>query len=111
MKFKQVFKSFLLTSISCSLLMSATACNNEKSGGDDENYSKGTVEGVVTDALSNPISDVTVSVMKSTLGRELEQTVKSDANGAFSIKDVPMTTRFISFEKDGYASVGITKSF
>ncbi len=108
MKFKQVFKSFLLTFIGCSLLLSATACNNEKSGGDDEHYAKGTVEGVVTDALSNPIADVTISVMKTSLGRELEQTVTSDSKGAFSIKDVPMTTRFISFEKDGYASVGIT---
>ena len=114
MKSGQVFKSILLFSIGCGLMLSTSACDNTNSGSDEENFAKGTVEGIVTDTQSNPIPDVTVSVRKTTLGRELEQTVTSASDGSFVIKDVPMTARFISFEKDGYASVGITiqaKSF
>ncbi len=108
MKIKQILKSFALAAIGCGLLFGTASCNNEKSDNKDEHYAKGTVEGIVTDALANPISDVTISVMKTSVGRELEQTVKSDSKGSFVINDVPMTSRFISFEKDGYASVGIT---
>ena len=108
MKLNQISRALALFFITCGFSFGFASCEDENKGSSDDNFAKGTIEGVVTDAQSNPLADVTVTLMKTNALRDVEATTRSAADGSFSFSNVPMTSRFLSFEKDGYATVGIT---
>ena len=108
MKLNQISRALALFCITCGLSFAFASCEDENGSSSDDNFAKGTIEGVVTDAQSNPLADVTVTLMKTNALRDVEATTRSAADGSFSFSNVPMTSRFLSFEKDGYATVGIT---
>lgn len=64
----------------------------------------------MTDAQSARLADVKVTLLTTNAKREVEATVTTSSDGTFKLSDVPMTSRLVTFEKDGYASVGITLS-
>lgn len=110
MKLNQILRATALFCITCGLSFSLASCEDNNSSSSDENFAKGTIEGVVMDAQSNPLADVTITLMKTNALRDVVTSTTSSSNGSFSFSDVPMTSRFLSFEKDGYATVGITVS-
>jgi hypothetical protein len=108
MKFKQISRVFTLVSIISAIALSGISCRDDENGGSGETVVKGTITGTVKDTQGKPLSDVTVTVKTTDIARELESSSTTGADGTFSISDIPVTAQFVTFEKNGYASVGIT---
>ena len=62
----------------------------------------GTVSGLVTDEQQTPLQGVKVSLHKT------ENSTSTDAQGKYSLADVPMTSGIIVFEKEGYETTAVT---
>ena len=109
---KQKFVSRVL--MLCIILLGSgfifSSCKNEDetSSWDDSVVGTATVSGVVTDTFNNLLSGVTVSCMGTDTQRELRKSSTTASDGSFSIADVPSNARFISFSKDGFATVSYT---
>lgn len=84
----------------CSVAFLAASCSDDKSGDEAPGY--GTVSGVVTDELQTPIEGVAIIVEKT------EISATSDASGAFTLTNVPMESRIVTFAKDGYQKTSVT---
>lgn len=99
MMLKKVLKFFGMASLLSCLALGASSCSD-----DDESVSvgTGTVSGFVTDEMSNPLSDVTVSLHDSDLK------TSTSSNGEFTLAGVPMNSQIITFEKDGYETTSVT---
>ena len=72
---------------------------------DDENTGTqlyGTVTGVVTDDLSSPLSEVTITV------DDTDITATSNAQGDYKLENVPIGTHIITFTKEDYQTVSVT---
>lgn len=110
MKLNQILRAVTLLSVTCGFALASTSCEEENNSSSDANFAKGTVEGYVTDAQSARLADVKVTLLTTNAKREVEATVTTSSDGTFKLSDVPMTSRLVTFEKDGYASVGITLS-
>jgi len=57
----------------------------------------GTLSGTVTDANSQPISGVSVSMTGAS--------VNTDSNGVYTITGIPVVTYTVTFSKTGYTTV------
>lgn len=100
MKFKSIFKAFMLAAVSCGLGFATVACTEDGPGEEDVSY--GTLQGSVQDETGSPLSDVNVTV------QGVEGSVLTDASGAYVYSDVPVRTQLVTFSKDGYGTVGVT---
>lgn len=72
---------------------------------DDENTGTqlyGTVTGVVTDDLSSPLSEVTITV------DDTDITATSNVQGDYKLENVPIGTHIITFTKEDYQTVSVT---
>ena len=99
MRLKTAIKTICMTML-CSMALLVASCSDNKSESDAPGY--GTVTGIVTDELQTPIEGVGVIVEKS------EISATTDASGAFTLKDVPMESRIVTFAKDGYQTTSVT---
>lgn len=100
--------SLCLALLGLSFILTSCKDSNESASWDDSVVGTATVSGVVMDTFDNPLSDVTVSCKGTDTRREVRKTGASGSDGAFSISDVPSNARYITFSKDGFATVAYT---
>lgn len=91
MKFKSIFRAFMLVAAISSI---AVSCKEDGPG--ESGSGNGTITGTVSDDLGNPIEAVSVSIS------DLEATAVTDAEGKYTISNVPIQTMTVTFEKEGY---------
>lgn len=91
-------------------VLSPLACDKaeEPKPWDDSIVGTATLSGKVTDTFGTPLADVQVSCMGTNLQHELRASAVSASDGSFEVKDVPSNARYITFVKEGYASVAYT---
>jgi len=109
MKIRNLFRAFLLASLFSGVAFSAASCVDEK-GGDEPSTKYAAVCGVVKDTYGNLLEDVDVIVRTTDSSKEVVASTKSNYDGTFAIAVVPSNAGFVSFEKAGFSSVGITIS-
>ncbi len=102
MKFKSIFRAFMLTAMCCGAGYAMVSCTEDAPGEGDISYGTGTLQGVVTDNENNLLAGVTVSI------EDIEGNVQTNEDGSFTYPDVPIKTQLVSFTKDGYGSIGMT---
>ena len=88
--------------------VSCTDVKEETGTWDDSVVGSATVSGVVKDTFDNLLADVDVTFMGTNTQREVRATAKTGADGKFSVANVPSNARFISFVKEGFATVAYT---
>ena len=91
MKFKSILRAFMLVAAISSI---AVSCKEDGPG--ESGSGNGTITGTVSDDLGNPIEAVSVSIS------DLEATAVTDAEGKYTISNVPIQTMTVTFEKEGY---------
>lgn len=99
MKLNGFLKWLGLTAVAGLFMVGSSACSD--SNGDDL-VGMGTVSGLVTDEQQTPLQGVKVSLHKT------ENSTSTDAQGKYSLADVPMTSGIIVFEKEGYETTAVT---
>ena len=99
MKLNGFLKWLGLAAVAGLFMVGSTACSD--SNGDDL-VGMGTVSGLVTDEQQTPLQGVKVSLHKT------ENSTSTDAQGKYSLADVPMTSGIIVFEKEGYETTAVT---
>lgn len=99
MKIKGFLKWLGLAAMTGMFLVGASSCSD--SDGDDV-VGMGTVSGVVTDEQSAPLAGVKVTLHNT------ETTTTTNAQGQYSLSNVPMTSGIIVFEKEGYETAAVT---
>lgn len=107
MKLKKLTRASLLVSILAGMIPVSFSCKDEDAGGSGATL-KSAISGIVMDTQGNPLPDVVVTLKGTDTKRAVAATTNSAADGSFSFSDVPATNQFLTFEKDGYALVGIT---
>lgn len=85
--------------LSC-LTVLVNACSKDATS--DESMKTGIVKGVVTDEQNNPLNGVTVGLYNA------ETKTATNEKGEFSLADVPIDSRIISFSKDDYQTTSLT---
>ena len=111
MKQKFVYQSLAALAAALLAMTAAVSCtpNDEHEGTwDDSVMGTATVSGVVKDTFDNPLSDVDVTFMGTSVKRDVRKTAKTGSDGTFSVASVPSNARFITFSKEGYATVAYT---
>jgi len=111
MKQKLVFQSLLaLAAVGFAMSVSTSCTPKDEHTGqwDDSVVGTATVSGVVKDTFDNPLADVDVTFMGTTVKREVRATAKTGGDGSFSVASVPSNARYITFSKQGYATVAYT---
>lgn len=103
---KTTFRLLFLTALICTTVSCGE--DNNSSGWDDSVHGTATISGIVMDTFNNPLSNVTITCMGTNTKRDVRMSATSEADGAFSIADVPSNARFISFSKEGFATVSYT---
>lgn len=99
MKINGFLKWLGLAAVAGLFAVGAGACSD--SNGDDV-VGMGTVSGTVTDEQQTPLQGVKVSLHKT------ENSTTTDAQGKYSLSNVPMTSGIIVFEKEGYETTAVT---
>lgn len=104
------FGAKLLTIIMLSgaVTMFASSCDDDE-GGSGTN-ARSSISGIINDTQGSPLEGVSVTLKETDSKREVEATATSASDGSFSFGEVPATAQFLTFEKEGYSTVGITVS-
>lgn len=97
MKFKSIFRTFMFIAA-----ISSVAVSCKENGPEEGGSGNGTITGVVSDALGNPVDAVKVSIA------DFDGTATTDAEGKYTITDVPVQTLSVTFEKEGYQTSTVT---
>ena len=100
----KITKILSLSLLSLALVAGAFSTASCKKDSGVTEVKTGTVSGVVTDNLANPIADVTVSVK----GQNIISNTAAD--GSYTLKGVPQSKQTILFEKAGYAEASASVS-
>ncbi len=96
-----MFKNLGMAAMILGLATFAQSCSDDDNNGNGP-VQIGTVTGVVSDELSQPIAGVTVSV------NDGESTATTNAAGAYTLENVTVASHIISFQKEDYATVAVT---
>ena len=107
MKLEKIFRAIMLVAMLAGLAFTALSCKDEDTGGTGVTR-KSSISGVVVDTQGDPLADVVVTLKGTDTKREVIATTTSGADGFFSFPQVLATNQFLTFEKKGYSSVGIT---
>lgn len=107
MRLNKIIKASMLASILIGIGLMSFSCK-EGENGDSGNIGKASVTGIIKDTQGNPLPDVEVSLRNTDTKKEVIARTVSASDGSFSFKDIPAANQFLSFEKKGYSTVGIT---
>lgn len=100
MKIKKNVYTFLFTIlIGFIMFFFVTSCSEDD---DSKNLDYGTISGIVTDEVGNPIEGVSVSVSG------VEQTITTANDGSFVIDNVSIESHSVKFSKKSWESVSVT---
>lgn len=88
-----------MTILICMVCLVSSCSDNDENTG-TQLY--GTVTGIVTDDLSSPLSEVTITV------DDTDITATSNAQGDYKLENVPIGTHIITFTKEDYQTVSVT---
>lgn len=98
MKFKSIFRAFLLLgSIGC-MAFSAGSCTKEESTG----VASGVITGTVTSVDGEAIEGVTVTA------RDLGRSAETGADGTYTLDGVPVSSVLLTFTAEGFQTTNIT---
>jgi len=106
----RIFRAILCIVLVLATMSLTWSCKNEEEAGtwDDSVVGTATVKGVVLDTFDNPLEGVDVTFMGTNTQREIRQQVKTGSDGSFTANDVPSNARYITFTKEGFATVAYT---
>ena len=107
MKQLKKLKVFGLMAMLISMVIMASSCSDDDTGGRALSYGK--VTGVVTDDLSSPLEGVTVLVDGSgiTAAPDGPQTT-TNSQGVYTLENISIGTHIITFTKADYQTVSVT---
>ena len=107
MKQLKKLKVFGLMAMLISMVIMASSCSDDDTGGRALSYGK--VTGVVTDDLSSPLEGVTVLVDGSgiTAAPDGPQT-PTNSQGVYTLENISIGTHIITFTKADYQTVSVT---
>lgn len=100
MKLRKMLKAFGLVAILGGMACIGVSCSDDEQGEGAMQY--GTVTGAVVDELSSPVSGVAVTV------EDTEISTTTDAQGTYTLENVPVDSRIITFAKADYQTVSVT---
>ena len=98
----------VVTALTMLMTLSCNDLKEEAGTWDDSVIGTATVKGTVMDTFDNLLADVDVTFMGTNAQREVRKTAKTGADGSFSVAEVPSNARFITFAKQGFATVAYT---
>ena len=104
---KRIIRAIMLILALFGLAVFANSCKDDDHSPEGTN-AKSTISGVVKDTQGSLLSDVTVTLKETDTKRKVEASATTGADGSFSFSDVQATAQFLTFEKEGYSTVGIT---
>ncbi|MDE6336561.1 MAG: carboxypeptidase-like regulatory domain-containing protein, partial [Muribaculaceae bacterium] len=86
------------------LSLFASGCSDKEGAMGDEVVGQGTLNGVVTDDLNQPLSGVTVTDLSSA------KSTSTSTDGSFTLSDIALHSegQIVTFEKTGYETTSIT---
>lgn len=107
MKQLKKLKVFGLMAMLISMVIMASSCSDDDTGGRALSYGK--VTGVITDDLSSPLEGVTVLVDGSgiTAAPDGPQTT-TNSQGVYTLENISIGTHIITFTKADYQTVSVT---
>lgn len=100
MNLKSMLKNLGTAAMILGLATFAQSCSDDENP--DGPVQIGTVTGVVSDEMSQPIAGVAVSVSDG------EATAVTNAAGAYTLENVTVAEHIIHFQKEDYANVAVT---
>jgi len=104
---KKIIRAIMLILALFGLAVFANSCKDDDHGSEGTN-TKSMISGVVKDTQGSLLSDVIVTLKETDSKRKVEASATTGADGSFSFSDVQATAQFLTFEKEGYSTVGIT---
>ena len=100
MQIKQMLFWLMSLLISGTLTSMMTSCSDDDS--DSGSYGVGTITGVITDDYNAPLGDVQVTVNGT------DQKTSTNANGEYTLENVPISKTILTFEKNDYQTISVT---
>ena len=97
----------MLSSILFGMVLFSISCK-EDANSNSPQTGNASISGVISDTQGNSLPDVSVSLKSTDTKREVIAQTQSAPDGSFSFKNLPAVNQFLTFEKKGYSSVGIT---
>lgn len=91
-------KLTLLLIVSC-LGFAVTSCSDDD---DTQQAGTGTVQGIITDDYNSPLEGVSVTVDGSSI------TGTTDANGSYTLSNVPIGKSILTFTRPNYQTISVT---
>jgi hypothetical protein len=92
----QILTSIILV---CTVMVAVTSCKDDEDPGSTKT---GTITGVVTDASTQPLAGVTVTVSGV---NEEDLTATTESDGSYTITGVSLKLHAVTFSKTGYLAV------
>ena len=107
MKQLKKLKVFGLMAMLISMVIMASSCSDDDTGGRALSYGK--VTGVVTDDLSSPLEGVTVLVDGSGITAAPDgPQATTNSQGVYTLENISIGTHIITFTKADYQTVSVT---
>lgn len=107
MRLNNIIRASMLSSILLGMVFFSTSCKEEMNGNFPQT-GNASISGVISDTQGNTLPDVSISLKSTDTKKEVIARTQSASDGSFSFKNLPAVNRFLTFEKKGYSSVGIT---
>jgi hypothetical protein len=104
---KKFIRASMLIFAFAGLTFFVNSCKDDEQSSEDVNETS-SISGVVKDTQGNLLSGVTIMLKETDTKRNVEDSTTSADDGSFSFSDVVATAQFLTFEKEGYSTVGIT---
>jgi len=99
MKRIRILRTFVFAFLLGTIVSFASSCSDDD---DSVKVGSGTVSGIISDLLGNPISGVEVTIS------DVEGSVTSGSDGKFTFPNVSMEKHAVLFTKQGYVSISAT---
>lgn len=100
----RILRSFMYVILLGTFIASVSSCKEDD---DPTNSSFGTITGIVTDELGQPISGVNVTVSGV---KEDDLSATTGADGKYTVENVSLKLHAVKFSKTGYLTIGVSVS-